>query len=58
MVLYNISVAVSQISQMRAGNVKDNMQLTNAQEEIKKLKNQLGDKNAAYAELASKVCSV
>jgi len=48
----------SQISQMRAGNVKDNMQLTNAMEEIKKLKNQLGDKNAAYAELASKLAQL
>jgi len=48
----------AQVSSMRAGAVKDNMQLNNALEEVKRLKGQLGDKNSAYAELATKLATL
>jgi predicted nucleic acid-binding Zn-ribbon protein len=48
----------AQIAGLRAGNVKDNMQLTNAQEEIKKLRGQMGDKNTAYAEMATRLATL
>uniref|UniRef100_A0A0B7BFQ7 IF rod domain-containing protein n=2 Tax=Arion vulgaris TaxID=1028688 RepID=A0A0B7BFQ7_9EUPU len=44
----------AQINSLRAGNVKDGMQLQHSQEDVKKYKSQLTDKNAAYAELAAK----
>merc|ERR1712142_259687 len=48
----------AQVSSMRAGNVKDNLQLSNAQEEVKKLRLQLSDKNSAYAELATRIATL
>nr|Q6QUW1.1 RecName: Full=Retrograde protein of 51 kDa [Lymnaea stagnalis]AAT01542.1 retrograde protein 51 [Lymnaea stagnalis] len=48
----------SQINQLRSGNVKDGMQLQHSQEEVKKLRGQLQDKNAAYAELATRIASL
>ncbi|NP_001191653.1 cytoplasmic intermediate filament protein A [Aplysia californica] len=48
----------AQVSSLRAGNVKDNLQLTNAQEEVKKLRAQLSDKNSAYAELATRIATL
>uniref|UniRef100_A0A0B7B9H6 IF rod domain-containing protein n=1 Tax=Arion vulgaris TaxID=1028688 RepID=A0A0B7B9H6_9EUPU len=43
-----------QINSLRAGNVKDGMQLQHAQEEIKKIREQLQERNAAYAELSAR----
>nr|P16275.1 RecName: Full=Non-neuronal cytoplasmic intermediate filament protein B; Short=IFB [Helix pomatia] len=48
----------SQINSLRSGNVKDGMQLQHVQEEVKKLRTQAGEKNAAYAELAAKFASL
>ncbi|GFR62566.1 intermediate filament protein [Elysia marginata] len=48
----------AQINSLRAGNVKDGMQLGHAQEEVKRLRGQLQDKNSAYAELATKIASL
>lgn len=48
----------AQINSLRAGNVKDGMQLSHTQEEVKKLRGQLQDKNAAYAELATRIASL
>ncbi|BFZ20481.1 hypothetical protein BsWGS_23520 [Bradybaena similaris] len=48
----------AQINSLRSGNVKDGMQLAHVQEEVKKLRAQAGDKNAAYAELAAKYASL
>ncbi|KAI8779492.1 retrograde protein of 51 kDa isoform X2 [Biomphalaria glabrata] len=48
----------AQINQLRSGNVKDGMQLQHAQEEVKKLRGQLQDKNTAYAELATRIASL
>lgn len=48
----------AQINQLRSGNVKDGMQLQHAQEEVKKLRGQLQDKNSAYAELATRIATL
>ncbi|CAG5136510.1 unnamed protein product [Candidula unifasciata] len=48
----------SQINSLRAGNVKDGMQLQHIQDEVKKLRGQLQEKNMAYAELASKCAAL
>ncbi|XP_059148605.1 retrograde protein of 51 kDa-like isoform X2 [Physella acuta] len=48
----------AQINQLRSGNVKDGMQLSHSQEECKKLKGQLQEKNAAYADLAAKFATI
>lgn len=48
----------AQVSSLRAGNVKDGMQLSHSQEEVKKLRSQLQDKNGAYAELAARIASL
>ncbi|CAG5131465.1 unnamed protein product, partial [Candidula unifasciata] len=48
----------SQINSLRSGNVKDGMQLQHVQEEVKKLRSQASEKNAAYAELAAKYASL
>lgn len=48
----------AQINSLRSGNVKDGMQLQHSQEECKRLKGQLQDKNAAYAELATKYAAL
>ncbi|GFO00143.1 intermediate filament protein [Plakobranchus ocellatus] len=48
----------AQINSLRAGNVKDGMQLNHAQEEVKRLRGQLQDKNSAYAEMGTKIASL
>nr|ASZ84912.1 intermediate filament protein [Onchidium reevesii] len=48
----------AQINSLRHGNVKDGMQLQHSQDEVKKLRGQLQDKNSAYAELATKIATL
>jgi len=48
----------AQVQSMRAGTVKDNLSLNKSQEEVKTLRSQLGEKNAAYAEMASRLAAL
>ncbi|BFZ05720.1 hypothetical protein BsWGS_08759 [Bradybaena similaris] len=48
----------AQINSLRAGNVKDGMQLQHSQDEMKKLRAQVQEKNGSYAELASKCAAL
>merc|ERR1712142_580673 len=45
----------SQVSAMKSGSVKDNMQLAASKEEVSRLRGQLAESKAAYAQLAQKM---
>lgn len=45
----------SQIARLKSGDMKNSMAVSRTQEEIKKLRAQLGDKNKAYGEMATRL---
>jgi len=48
----------AQVQSMRAGTVKDNLQLSKATEEVTKLRGQLAERNAANAEMATRMAAL
>ena len=56
--IVHVTFRLLQLDTLRAGSVKDNMEVEHSKNEVKRLRDQLSDKNARIAELETLVSFV